>query len=190
MGWLAREAEGERLDELARQASLPPATVRQRVSRLRRWLQKRWLREALLVAAASTVLFVVYGSATRPGPTPIVADPGDNPAAEAGAALQGRWRVESVEPDATLDPARRALVDAEALTTAVDVDGGEVRFSSATRHGERRLEVGPVEHGAFEVRVVDGGGRVQRATARLDARGRLVVVGTVGDWRGRVVLAR
>jgi hypothetical protein len=45
MGWLAREAAGERLDELAREASLPAATVRQRVSRMRRWLRKRWLHE-------------------------------------------------------------------------------------------------------------------------------------------------
>jgi DNA-directed RNA polymerase specialized sigma24 family protein len=190
MTWLAREAEGERLDELAREASLPAATVRQRVSRMRRWLQKRWLREALLVAAASAALLVAYRTATPPIVAPIVADPLDNAAAAASAALQGRWRVESVEPDGTLDPARRALVDADAMTTVVDIEGSRVRFSSATRHSERRLETGPVEGGRFEVRVVDGGGRVQRATATLDAGGHLVVVGTDGDWKGRVVLAR
>jgi DNA-directed RNA polymerase specialized sigma24 family protein len=190
MGWLAREAQGERLDELAREVSLPPATVRQRVSRLRRWLQKRWLREALLVAAASLVLGLAYRSATRHVITPIVADPLDDSAAAAGAALQGRWHVQSVEPDAALDPARRALVDADALLTAVDIEGGHVRFASPTRHGERRLEVGAVENGHFELRVVDGAGHVQRATATLDAADRLVVVGTEGDWQGRVVLAR
>jgi DNA-directed RNA polymerase specialized sigma24 family protein len=190
MGWLAREAQGERLDELAREVSLPPATVRQRVSRLRRWLQKRWLREALLVAAASLVLGLAYRSATRQVITPIVADPLDDSAAAAGAALQGRWHVQSVEPDAALDPARRALVDADALLTAVDIDGGHVRFASPTRHGERRLEVGAVENGLFELRVVDSSGHVQRATATLDAADRLVVVGTEGDWQGRVVLSR
>jgi DNA-directed RNA polymerase specialized sigma24 family protein len=191
MHWIAREAEGERLDELAREVKLPAATVRQRVSRLRRWLQKRWLREALLVAAASVVVFVVYRSVPRLPPIPpIVADPLDNPAATASAALQGRWHVVSVAPDAALDPARRALVDAEALTTTVAIEADRVTLSSATRHGERRLEVGPVESGHFEVRVIDGGGRVQRATATLDAGGRLVVDGRDGDWLGRVVLAR
>jgi hypothetical protein len=50
--------------------------------------------------------------------------------------------------------------------------------------------VGPVENGHFEVRVVDGGGHVQRATGTLDRAGRLIVVGTDGDWKGRVVLTR
>jgi DNA-directed RNA polymerase specialized sigma24 family protein len=190
MAWLAREAEGERLDELAREVSLPPATVRQRVSRMRRWLQKRWLREALLVAAAALTLGVAYRSATRPIIAPIVADPLDDRAAAAGAALQGRWHVESVEPDAALDPARRALVDADALITSIDIAGDHLRLASPTRHAERRLEVGPVENGHFEVRVVDGGGHVQRATGTLDRAGRLIVVGTDGDWKGRVVLTR
>jgi DNA-directed RNA polymerase specialized sigma24 family protein len=189
MGWLAREAEGERLDEMAREVSLPPATVRQRVSRLRRWLQKRWLREALLVAAAGAVVVLLRGS-LRPAVTPIVADPLDNPAAAASAALQGRWRVQSVEPDAALDPARRALVDADAMTTTVDIEGDRVRFSSATRRGERRLEVGRIEGRHFELRVVDGSGRVQLATGTLDGADRLVVVGVDGDWTGRVVLGR
>jgi DNA-directed RNA polymerase specialized sigma24 family protein len=191
MGWLAREAEGERLDEMAREVALPPATVRQRVSRLRRWLRKRWLREALLLAAAGAVVLFVYGRASRgPVVTPIVADPLDDSAAAASAALQGRWRVESVEPDAALDPARRALVDADALTTAVDIEGDLVRFTSAARHGERRLELGRLQGRRFELSVVDRGGHVQHATATLDPADRLVVVGSEGDWQGRVVLRR
>jgi DNA-directed RNA polymerase specialized sigma24 family protein len=190
MEWLARESQGERLDELAREVSLPPATVRQRVSRMRRWLQKRWLREALLVAAASALVMLVYGQTRRqPVITPIVADPLDSTAAAASAALQGRWRVRSVEPDAGLEPARRALVDAEALTTVVDVDGGVLHLVSATRRGERRLEVGAVENGEFEVRIVDGD-VVQRAVATLDRTGRLTLVSRDGAWRGRVVLMR
>jgi DNA-directed RNA polymerase specialized sigma24 family protein len=191
MGWLAREAEGERLDEMAREVALPPATVRQRVSRLRRWLRKRWLREALLVAAAGAVVLFVYGRARRDlVVTPIVADPLDDAAAAASAALQGRWHVQSVEPDAALDPARRALVDADAPTTAVDVEGDLVRFTSATGHGERHLVVGRLEGRRFELSVEDRGGHVQHAAAELDGADRLVVVGTEGDWKGRVVLRR
>jgi DNA-directed RNA polymerase specialized sigma24 family protein len=189
MRWIAREAEGERLDELAREVALPAATVRQRVSRLRRWLQKRWLREALLIAATSAGLFAAYRAATRP-PVAIVADPLNDRAAAASAALEGRWRIVSVEPDAALDPARRALVDAEAMVTVVDIAGPVARFASPTRHADRRLEVGPVEDGHFELRVIDAGGHVERATASFDAAGHLVVSGHEGDWKGRVVLAR
>jgi RNA polymerase sigma factor (sigma-70 family) len=41
--WLLRESEGETLDEIAREAALPAPRVRQRVSRLRRHFQNRWL---------------------------------------------------------------------------------------------------------------------------------------------------
>jgi DNA-directed RNA polymerase specialized sigma24 family protein len=192
MRWIAREAEGERLDEMAREASLPPATLRQRVSRLRRWLRRRWMREALLVATAGLVLLLIYPRLRLPrhATTPILADPTGAPAATVSAAVQGRWHVQSVEPDAALDSARRVLVDADALTTAVDVDGERLRLVSATRRAERRIELGPMEDGHFEVRVADGGGHVQRAIAAFDRSGRLVVTSHEGEWKGRVVLAR
>ncbi|HEY4104420.1 MAG TPA: RNA polymerase sigma factor [Polyangiaceae bacterium] len=55
--WLLRESEGETLDEIAREAALPAPRVRQRVSRLRRHFQTRWLALgaaglALLIGAA------------------------------------------------------------------------------------------------------------------------------------------
>jgi hypothetical protein len=174
--------------------------VRQRVSRLRRWLRKRWLHEAVLLAAAvGMVGLLLLGGPRRHGVTPIVGDPMGDPAATASASLQGRWRVASVQPDAALDVARRALVDADAITTVVDVEGDRLRFTSAAHHAERRLEVGAFEptptqgpRPRFEVRIVDAGtsGHVQRATARIDASGRLVLVGTDGDWRGTVTLVR
>jgi DNA-directed RNA polymerase specialized sigma24 family protein len=190
MRWIAREADGERLDEVAREAALPPATVRQRVSRMRRWLRKRWLHEALLVAAAGLVAVLVLCSRAPRATIPIVADPLDDPRATAAAALEGQWRVVRVEPDAALDPARRALVNAEALSTVVQVTGSALALTSATRHAQRRLEVGVIVAGRFELRIIDGGGNVERATASLDAAGELVVVSNAGAWRGRVVLAR
>jgi DNA-directed RNA polymerase specialized sigma24 family protein len=191
MGWIAREAQGEQLEEMAREAALPAATVRQRVSRLRRWLQRRWREEALLVAVAAVAMLAF---ALRRGPVavvePIVPDPMGDSRAAASASLQGHWRVVRVDADASLDAARRALLAADAASTVVDVDGPRVRFASPSRRGERRLETGPVVDGRFEVRVVDGGGRVQRATAHFDDHGRLVVVSTDGDWRGSTVLER
>jgi hypothetical protein len=175
MGWLAREAAGERLDELAREVSLPAATARQRVSRMHRWLRKRWLHEALLVAAAGVVVSLVVRSAPQAQPRSIVADPWADSAAAASAALDGTWHIERVEPNASLDPARRALVDAEARTTTVEIDGHGLRTESATHGGEWRLDVGPVVNGAFAIEVVDRGEAVERASATLDATARLIV---------------
>jgi DNA-directed RNA polymerase specialized sigma24 family protein len=191
LGWIAREAAGERLDEMAREAALPAATVRQRVSRLRRWLRKRWRGEALLVlAAALAAVAVALRGAPAPS-VPIAADPMGDAAAAAGAALQGRWHVVAVEPDASLDAARRALVDAEALATVVEIDGSGVRFTSASRSGERVLHAGPVTGGRFELTVTDAAGHAQRATASFDVKGRLVVVASgEGAWRGRAILER
>ena len=42
--WMLREAEGHRLEHIAREAALPPPRVRKRVSRLRRLLRARWAR--------------------------------------------------------------------------------------------------------------------------------------------------
>ncbi|MGH7293936.1 MAG: hypothetical protein ACRELB_03330, partial [Polyangiaceae bacterium] len=164
--------------------------VRQRVSRMRRWLRKRWLREALLVASAGLLAgaFLLY--APRGGTVPIVADPAGDSAGSASAALQGSWHVVRVAPDASLDPARRALLDAEALGAVVQVDGARIALASATRHTVRRLEVGAVVDGRFDVRVIDGSGPAQAATASFDPDGRLVLVSEEGPWRGTVVLAR
>jgi len=55
--WLLRESEGETLDEIARDAALPAPRVRQRVSRLRRHFQTRWLA----LGAAGLALLVGAG---------------------------------------------------------------------------------------------------------------------------------
>jgi DNA-directed RNA polymerase specialized sigma24 family protein len=191
MAWIAREAAGERLDEIAREASLPAATVRQRVSRLRRWLRKRWQTEAMLVLAAGLSMLAL-AVRLRPVPSlfPIVADPAADSAPSAGAALQGRWRLVDVEPDGSLDTARRALLDANARTTSVEVTGSVLRISSAYHGGERRLEVGSVAGGRFALRITEAGGAAQGAWAQFDPKGRLVVTSTDGDWRGRATLER
>jgi len=56
--WMAREGEGEKLEAIAEEEKMPAATVRQRVSRLRRWMKERWVAE-LAAAAALTVLAVL-----------------------------------------------------------------------------------------------------------------------------------
>jgi len=58
--WMAREGEGEKLETIAEEEALPPARVRQRVSRMRRWMRERWLAELAAVAALGVLLVVAW----------------------------------------------------------------------------------------------------------------------------------
>ncbi len=58
LGWMVREGLfGDRLSSIAQESGLPAATVRQRVSRLRRMLRQRWASQ--LGVAAAVVLLVL-----------------------------------------------------------------------------------------------------------------------------------
>src|SRR5690349_15526596 len=50
LDWMAREGEGEKLESIAASEQVPAARVRQRVSRMRRWMKERWLAELAAVA--------------------------------------------------------------------------------------------------------------------------------------------
>jgi RNA polymerase sigma factor (sigma-70 family) len=75
--WMMREASGDRLETIAQEQDVSAPAVRQRVSRLRRFLRERW---ALELAAALGLLVVVTGifayrqNHARPpiGPEPVV----------------------------------------------------------------------------------------------------------------------
>jgi DNA-directed RNA polymerase specialized sigma24 family protein len=56
--WMMREASGDRLETIAKEHDIAAPTVRQRVSRLRRYLRERW---ALQVAAALGLCVVITG---------------------------------------------------------------------------------------------------------------------------------
>ena len=69
--WLLRESDGETLDEIAREAALPAPRVRQRVSRLRRHFQTRWIALgaaglALLLGVGVVHHFLEKGSVDTP----------------------------------------------------------------------------------------------------------------------------
>lgn len=70
LDWMAREGEGEKLESIAEDEQLPATRVRQRVSRMRRWMKERWLAELALVAAVGLVVFVVWRIGTGPEPEP------------------------------------------------------------------------------------------------------------------------
>src|SRR5262249_1890120 len=45
LDWMARESTGEKLAHIAEEAQMPATQVRQRVSRLRRWMRQQWAAE-------------------------------------------------------------------------------------------------------------------------------------------------
>ncbi|WP_438021521.1 sigma factor [Sorangium sp. So ce315] len=59
LAWMAREGEGEKLESIAAEEQVPAARVRQRVSRMRRWMRERWLAELAAVAALALLAIVV-----------------------------------------------------------------------------------------------------------------------------------
>jgi len=102
--WLLREADGETLDEIAREARVPATAVRQRVSRLRRHFRAR---HTLLLAATGLLLgllvwWAARDEAPRPPrvlPSPDIAAPNAPPDASLPAALPD---VVTDAPDAVI----------------------------------------------------------------------------------------
>ncbi len=72
--WMLREGAGEKLEHIAAEEALPPARVRQRVSRMRRHYRSRWAAQLAAVAAISAIALAIWaiwrGRAT-PGPEDI-----------------------------------------------------------------------------------------------------------------------
>jgi RNA polymerase sigma factor (sigma-70 family) len=71
LSWMAREGEGEKLESIAAEEKVPAARVRQRVSRMRRWMKERWLAELAAVAALA-VAALVLARIFRRTPDPVV----------------------------------------------------------------------------------------------------------------------
>lgn len=65
LSWMAREGEGEKLEAIATDEQVPAARVRQRVSRMRRWMKERWLAELAAVAALGVVALVAWWILSR-----------------------------------------------------------------------------------------------------------------------------
>jgi DNA-directed RNA polymerase specialized sigma24 family protein len=60
LGWMAREGEGEKLESIASEEKVPAARVRQRVSRMRRWMKERWAAELAAVALIAVLLVIAW----------------------------------------------------------------------------------------------------------------------------------
>ena len=77
LGWMAREGEGDKLEAIAADEQLPAARVRQRVSRMRRWMKERWLAELAAVAVLGAVALIVYLIARGNDEAPVTHDEPD-----------------------------------------------------------------------------------------------------------------
>jgi RNA polymerase sigma factor (sigma-70 family) len=118
LGWMAREGEGDKLEHIAEEEALPAARVRQRVSRMRRFLKERWLAEVALVAALGAVAFFLW-RALRRDEGPIVADPTPpktatpiaDPLRDGSRVLEGRRLREATLDVCRNDEHQRCLDD-------------------------------------------------------------------------------
>lgn len=136
--WMLREGEGEKLESIADHEAVPPSTVRQRVSRLRRFFRDRWREELALLAALGVVAFLLWSWASRRPPPPqkdagLVAPRAAEPGPSRGAALREQALV--LCPDA---PARclELLDEAKAEDPAGDADP---RVDQARRDAAKKL---------------------------------------------------
>jgi RNA polymerase sigma factor (sigma-70 family) len=122
LDWMLREGQGEKLESIAEEASVPAPQVRKRVSRLRQHLRERWaieLSAALLLTAAALGAFSYWRE--RPMPLPIAQDEPSSMVPQISRldkarelreeaflqCRQGRWQacLDGLEKAATLDRA-------------------------------------------------------------------------------------
>jgi RNA polymerase sigma factor (sigma-70 family) len=69
LAWMAREGEGEKLEAIAAEEKVPAARVRQRVSRMRRWMKERWTAELAAVAMLGLLALAAWWLLRREVPT-------------------------------------------------------------------------------------------------------------------------
>lgn len=144
LAWMAREGEGEKLESIAEEERVPAARVRQRVSRMRRWMKERWLAELAAVAALAVVAFVLYRVFKKPdGVEAILPDASTHPAPETPLDRAKLMRAEALERCGMGEFERclEGLDQAKALDPAGDL-APEVK--SAREAAARALNPAPI----------------------------------------------
>lgn len=110
---MLREGDGEKLEHLALEENVPPARLRQRVSRLRRHFRQRW---ALAVGTLALLVVSAALLATRraPEPVPIAKEDVAPPSPEERVAPVLRRAVEACARD-QWDQCERAIDEARII---------------------------------------------------------------------------
>ncbi len=131
LGWMAREGAGEKLAHIAEDEQLPATQIRQRVSRMRRWMKREWAAELAAVAAIVLLALVAWRWLREPepvaGPEPeIIPDGVPVPPLERARLLRGeavgacaeqqfQECLDKLDEAAGLDPAGDGADDVQAL---------------------------------------------------------------------------
>ncbi|HEU4412047.1 MAG TPA: sigma factor [Polyangiaceae bacterium] len=151
LDWMAREGEGEKLEAIAREAELPSARVRQRVSRLRRWMKGRYLAELALASTLALALALWWARKKEADAPPLLAN--DAPAPSASAA-------QTAEIDRAVREQREA---AAGLCDKQDWEGCLEALDAAKRMDPAGDEVAAVQ----ELRRAAGAGLQEAARAKM-----------------------
>lgn len=133
--WMLREADGDKLEHIAEEAKLPAPRVRQRVSRLRRYLRRRWAAQLAAAGVVGLLLAVGYYYWQEQKAPPVVQD---------GPVERARkLRHDALERCKARDyrPCLRGLDEARALDPAGD---SVESVRAARREAERALTPVPV----------------------------------------------
>ena len=132
LDWMAREGGGEKLAQIADEEQLPAAQVRQRVSRLRRLMRRRWMAELAAVAAVGALVLVAYAIFSDPSapvavPTePSPAEPTLEPEFERARQLRAEAERHCARGEWSL--CREQLDEAKKLHPAGENDANVVRL--------------------------------------------------------------
>lgn len=141
LDWMARESGGEKLAHIAEEEQLPPAQVRQRVSRMRRWMQERWKAELAAVAIVAALALVAWMLLKGDSPVADPVEPDPVPAPFVPPVVDPRLeRAERVRADALSACEREAwsecvkgLDDAAELDPAGDTEDAVQRARRRAR---------------------------------------------------------
>jgi DNA-directed RNA polymerase specialized sigma24 family protein len=177
--WMLREAEGDKLEAIAADESMPAERVRQRVSRLRRFMRERWLAELAVVTVLALGIAGVLRAERRDDP--ILPEIGlEN--APRDARLRGTFTLVRFDPAAPLPPVQRALVDRLAPSLVATFDGETLHASAAEGSFTRRYTAIHAGSGLLEA-VETGSGKRLSATYSWDDDD-LVITVPSGTWAG------
>lgn len=183
LGWLVREHDGEQFAEIADSAGLPPCTVRQRVSRLRRALRTQWSHAlALLLLAGSCGVAVERFRETG---VSITADPAVDPGARVLGLAQGSWRIDEgsaieLEPGNVIEP----------RVVELRVHGRRVEVFAPLHVATFTIASAAATGGAtYALELRDDVGRVQRASVVVTGETMLMTLHE-GRVRGTVRLTK
>jgi DNA-directed RNA polymerase specialized sigma24 family protein len=165
--WIAREAEGETLAQIAKEEALPATVVRKRVSRFR-----QHVRNTLLVAAVTLLTAFVW----HPRNAGIAPDSLASVTAITMADLEGDYTVERVDTESEL---ARSVVNG----AHINVSKGTI---SIVGPKPMTLAIAAQDFGRV---LVGGGTSAVSAAVRSDGR-RVYLESWSGSFQGRLVLRR